>query len=460
MAKELPRVCVIGAGLSGLTAVKALGDHGIPHTCYEAGDDVGGNWYFGNPNGRSAAYRSLHINTSRRSCSFRDFPMSERYPDYPHHTDIAEYLGDYADAFGLRDRIRFNTTVERCERMPGGGWRVTLDSGAEERFDALLVANGHHWDPSLPDFPGRFDGDAIHSHAYVDPVDPVDFSGRRVLVVGIGNSGADIAAELSRRGVAERVYLSTRGGAYVLPKYMLGKPPDQLAGTIPWLSLRFQRRMAGLLVRALAGRPQDFGLPKPDHRFLSAQPTVSSELLTRLGSGDVTVKPNVAELLGDHVRFVDGSVEPVDAIVYATGYKVSFPFFDESLIAAPGNVLPLYKRMFKPELDDLAFVGLAQAIPTIFPFAECQSKFLASWLAGEWALPTQAEMEREVAADDRRFTAHYTKRPRHTMQHDFVVYEYELRRKVIPAGRRRAAGGRKGPSLAGRSTIRPLPEMT
>jgi cation diffusion facilitator CzcD-associated flavoprotein CzcO len=449
---ELPRVCIIGAGLSGLTACKALTDRGIPYTCFESSDDVGGNWYFGNPNGRSAAYRSLHINTSKRSASFKDLPMPERYPDYPHHSQIAEYLREYADTFGLRANIRFNTTVERCERLPGGGWHVDLEGGGAEQFDALIVANGHHWDPAFPDppFPGRFDGDVMHAHAYVDPTDPIDFRGRRVLVVGMGNSGADVVSELSRPGVAERVILSTRGGGWVLPKYVFGKPTDQLAATIPWLSLSLQRRIAQIVPRIASGRMEDYGLPKPDHRFLESQPTASSELLLRLGSGDAEAKPNVAELMGDHIRFVDGSVEPIDAIVYATGYKVSFPFFDEEFLSAPRNVLPLYKRMFKPGIDDLAFIGLAQAIPTIFPFAECQSKLAAAWLAGEWALPSPAAMEREIAKDDARFTRHYTARPRHTMQHDYVVYEYELRRKVIPAGRRRARKG-DGARLAGRA---------
>jgi hypothetical protein len=161
-------------------------------------------------------------------------------------------------------------------------------------------------------------------------------------------------------------------------------------------------------------------------------------------------KPDVEELLGDRVRFGDGSVEAVDAIVYATGYRISFPFFDPDFISAPGNRLPLYKRMFKPDIDDLAFIGLAQTIPTIFPFAECQSKFVARWLAGEWALPDEAEMEAEIEADERRFMSHYSNRPRHTMQHDFYVYDYELRREVIPEGRRRAA--EQGvPPLAGRA---------
>jgi cation diffusion facilitator CzcD-associated flavoprotein CzcO len=437
-----PHVCVIGAGVSGLVSVKALGDRGVSHTCLEASDDVGGNWYFGNPNGRSSAYRSLHIDTSKRAVSFADFPMDDRYPDFPHHSEIHRFLREYCDRFGLRDRIRFQTAVSRAERRPGGGWRVETADGHAHEFDALLVCNGHHWDPSFPSFPGRFDGETLHSHHYIDPTEPLDLRGRRVVVVGIGNSAVDIVSELSRKGVAERVFISTRSGAWVVPKYIFGRPTDQMVRTIPWLPLKPQRRAGEVLARLVSGRMEDFGLPTPNHRFLEAHPTVSSELLLRLGSGDAVAKPDVAELLGDRVRFADGTVEPAEAIIFATGYKVSFPFFDPSLIAAPGNVLPLYKRMFKPGIDDLAFIGLGQAIPTIFPFAECQAKLAAQWLAGEWALPSGDELEAEIRRDERRHVRHYASRQRHTMQLDYYAYEYDLRRRVLPAGRARAAAAK------------------
>jgi hypothetical protein len=448
---ELPSVCVIGAGVSGLTACKALDDFGVPHTCFEASDEVGGNWYFRNPNGVSSAYRSLHIDISKPSSSFRDFPMPDRYPDYPHHSHIFEWLRDYADAFDLREAIRFNTRVQRAERGPGGGWRIMLDDGSQECFDALLVCNGHHWDPRYPDFPGNFDGPQIHSHDYIDPSTPLDLQGRRVLVVGIGNSAVDIVSELARKTMCETVFLSTRSGAYVIPKYIFGKPADQVVKTNPRISVNLQRRLGSVLPRIFSGRMEDFGLPTPNHRFLDAHPTVSSELLGRLGAGDAVAKGDVAELLSDSVRFADGSVEQVDAIIYATGYRISFPFFDPGFISAPGNVLPLYKRMFKPGIDDLGFIGFGQAIPTIFPFAECQSKLAGRWLGGDWALPSPTEMEREIKRDHRRHVRHYSSRPRHTMQLDYYVYEHDLRKRVIPAGQERARAGRS-PSLAGRAT--------
>ncbi len=449
---ELPSVCVIGAGVSGLTAGKALADFGVPYTCFEASDEVGGNWYFQNPNGVSSAYRSLHIDISKPSISFRDFPMPDRYPDYPHHTHIFEWLRDYADAFALRERIRFNTRVERAERGPDGGWQITLDDGTGESFDVLLVCNGHHWDPRFPGFPGTFDGPQIHSHDYIDPSTPLDLYGKRVLVVGIGNSAVDIVSELARKTVSEMVFLSTRSGAYVVPKYIFGRPADQVVKTNPRLPTGLQRRASRLLPRIFSGRMEDFGLPTPNHNFLDAHPTVSSELLGRLGAGDAVGKGDVDELLGDRVRFADGTVEAVDAIIYATGYNISFPFFDPSLLAAPENVLPLYKRMLKPGLDDLAFIGLGQPIPTIFPFSELQSKLAARWLSGNWAPPPQSEMEAEIRRDEAFHKAHFIDKPRHTMQLEWYAFQHELNTRSIPAGQARArAGAATGRSLAGRA---------
>ena len=188
-AVMLPTACVIGAGSSGIAAAKALHEHGVPFTVFEASDRVGGNWVFGNRNGMSAAYRQLHINTSRERMEYSDYPMPKSYPDYPHHTQIAAYFDAYVDHFGFRDRIRFETKVKHARRRAGGGWELELYDGSVERFDALLVANGHHWDPRWPEpmFPGHetFTGVQMHAHDYRDSD---VFAGRRALILGMGNS--------------------------------------------------------------------------------------------------------------------------------------------------------------------------------------------------------------------------------------------------------------------------------
>src|SRR5262245_11193786 len=182
----LPRACVTGAGSSGIAGAKGLKARGIPFDCFELSDRVGGNWVFGNKNGVSSAYRDLHINTSRERMEYSDFPMPKSYPDFPHHTHIAEYLGSYVDHFGLREHIEFETGVEHAGRRADGVWEVTLTSGETRLYDAVVVANGHHWDPRMPEpeFPGSFHGEILHSHHYVHAD---EWAGKRVVVLGMGN---------------------------------------------------------------------------------------------------------------------------------------------------------------------------------------------------------------------------------------------------------------------------------
>jgi cation diffusion facilitator CzcD-associated flavoprotein CzcO len=212
---QLPRTAIIGAGSSGIAAAKALRERGVPFTAFEASDRVGGNWVFGNRNGMSAAYRDLHINTSRDRMAYSDFPMPADYPDYPHHSQIAAYFDDYVDHFGLRDKIIFNTRVEKVVRGADGGYTVSTDDGVTREYDAVLVANGHHWNPRMPEpaFPGAdtFTGEQLHAHAYVDPS---IFEGKNVVVLGMGNSAMDIAVEASY--VAKDTYLAARRGAWII----------------------------------------------------------------------------------------------------------------------------------------------------------------------------------------------------------------------------------------------------
>src|SRR3989440_45244 len=316
---SLPRACVIGAGSSGIAGAKALHERGIPFDCFEKSDRVGGNWVFGNRNGMSSAYRSLHINTSRERMEYSDFPMPKSYPVFPHHPHIARYFDAYVDHFGFRDRIRFETGVERAERRPDGVWVVTLDTGDTRYYDALLVANGHHWDPRWPEppFPGEFDGEQLHSHHYIENS---GFRDKNVLIVGIGNSAMDIAVEASF--VAHRTFISSRRGAYILPKYLFGRPLDQIGvnALTPILPFSFRRAILTTLYRIGVGKVEDYGLPKPDHKIGEAHPTISADFLNRIAHGDMTWKPNIVSLEGDDVRFEDGTLEQVDVIVWGTRY--------------------------------------------------------------------------------------------------------------------------------------------
>lgn len=437
--KRLPSVCVIGAGSSGITAIKSLHERGIPYDCFEKSDHVGGNWVFKNKNGASSIYRSLHIITSRYRMQYADYPMPEHYPDFPHHSLIAAYFDSYVDHFDLRHTISFDTSVERAELAPDRTWHITLSTGEQRRYDALVVANGHHWDPLWPDppFPGHFDGHVMHSHHYIDPREPYDFHGKRVVILGLGNSALDIACELSAQGVADRVFLAARRGVYIIPHYVLGRPIDPGVALPSWLPESWRMRISTRVMRLVAGRMSSYGLPEPDHLLGQSHPSISSDVLLKLGRGDITPKPNIARLLGDRVEFADGSVEQADAIMYATGYKVSFPFFDEDFLAAPDNDLPLYRRVFRPDIPNLCFVALLQPLGSLMPIAEAQGKWIADYLAGDCALPSEAEMNREMERERQAMFRRYVPSRRHTMQVDFDDYLALIERERRK-GRRRA----------------------
>jgi cation diffusion facilitator CzcD-associated flavoprotein CzcO len=442
----LPRACIIGAGSSGIAAAKALADRGIPFDCFEKSDRVGGNWVLGNSNGMSSAYSTLHINTSRERMEYADYPMPKSYPDFPRHDHIARYFDDYVGHFGLRERITFETGVEHARKLDDGTWEVRLDGGEQRRYDALLIANGHHWDPRWPEppFEGSFDGETIHSHEYRDPS---QLQGRRVVVVGMGNSAMDIAVDSSYHAAATT--LVARTGVHVVPKYILGKPLD--AGVRP-TRLPFQWMLAGMqvLLRMTVGPMERYGLPNPDHRLGRAHPTVSTRILDRLAHGAIAVKRGIARLEGEEVLYTDGTRERADIIVCCTGYKISFPFFDEDFFAAPDNRLVLYKRVFVPEQPGLYFVGFVQPWGAIMPIAELQGRLIGDHLLGEYALPSAAEMRRDMDRMMRRQERRYLASKRHTLQVDFSNYAVELEDERR-AGAMRATTLRFAPPIAARA---------
>ena len=427
------KACIIGAGSSGIAAAQVLQARGIDFDCFEKGSQIGGNWRYENDNGMSSAYRSLHINTSRRVMAFKSLPMPDSYPDYPDHFQMAAYFDEVADRYRLRERITVNTEVVDARPVEGTGeWEVTVEGPegpATNRYGAVLVANGHHWDARWPEpaFPGSedFEGEQIHAHEYREPD---VLRGKRVAVLGIGNSAVDIAVESSRIG--EKTFLATRRGAWVLPKYLNGKPIDEIANPVTGLApIPVMRAVMGRQLKVAVGDPTDYGLPKPDHRLLEAHPTVSSEFLPRLGHGDITAKPNIDRFTGGRgVRFVDGSEEEIDLVIYCTGYKITFPFFRPEIFSAPDNRLPLFRRVVSVERPGLYFIGFIQPLGPIMPLAEAQVEWIADLLTGRAALPSPAAMEREIAVEEERQRKRFVASKRHTVEVDFYPYLREIRR--------------------------------
>jgi dimethylaniline monooxygenase (N-oxide forming) len=369
---------------------------------------------------------------------YRAFPMPADLPDYPNHWQIAEYFDAYVDHFGFRDKIAFRTEVVKVEPRANGGYDVTLrasnDHGEPSEpevrpFSHVVVANGHHWDPRWPEpsYAGAetFTGEQMHAHYYRTP-DVLE--GKRVLVLGIGNSASDIAVESSP--LADETYLAMRRGAHVVPKYMFGVPSDHLTDSpLARGPLALQRLGMSALLRLTQGRMTDYGLPKPDHDVLEAHPTVSDDLLSTLGHGDITVKPSISRFDGSTVRFTDGSSAEADVVVYCTGYKVTFPFLDETVVRAHDNHIDLYRRVVPPDLPGLYFIGLVQPLGAVMPLAEAQAHWVADLIRGRVTLPSPSEMRRQVTSYDAALRKRYVASKRHTIEVDFHAYRAEIARE-------------------------------
>lgn len=428
-------VCIIGAGSSGMAAAKALHERGVSIEGFEIGSDIGGMWRFENDNGLSSAYRSLHIDTSRANLGYPDHPIPETYPDFLSHHEVLEWLESYARRFDLKRHFRFRCKVDRVEPESDGSWRVTVGAGETRRYRAVIIANGHLWDPRRVDFPGGFDGEQIHSHDYRTAD---RFAGKNVLIVGIGNSAVDIAVDVCK--AARRTFLSTRRSAWVMPKYIMGIPVDRWSAFLA-RKLRLPTPVTRTLVRWLAypvvGDQRRFGVPKPKHPIWREHATLSQELLPYCGHGWIRIKPNVRALKGDRVEFEDGSLEPVDAIIQATGYRTSFPFLDSNLFRVAEDVPALYRRMASSHLPGLYFLGLVQPVGPTIPLVEVQSRWLAALLGGAMRLPAADAMAREIGDHAAAVRRRYLDSPRYALEVDARAYARQLVRDM-----RHGAAGR------------------
>lgn len=413
---ELPRVCIIGAGASGLAAAKTFHEAGIPFDCFDTSDRVGGLWAFKNKSGKSAAYRSLHANTSRDRTSYSDFPFPHDWPNFPHHTRLAQYFDAYVDWFGFRQKIELGRTVERARQGEDNIWTVTLDNGETRRYDALCVASGQFWNPAFPNPrpPGDFSGLEIHSKDYVDPTEPHDLRGKRVLVVGFGNSALDIVCELGRKENCAMAYLSARRGRWVIPRQFGARVWDALYPH-PAVESGSSRRSLRAIVRSLAprrlrewirlwrlktahGLPHEHGLPQPAEPYFNAWPVISSELYQRVSGGDVVVKPDIASYAGRTIHFTDGSCAEVDAIIYCTGYKRIFPFFEQKFAERPQDSTSLWMQIVDPDRPSLFFVGFTNPGCAVMPMSEQQAIFVRDMLLDRFAPPSPETMREELDA--------------------------------------------------------------
>ena len=353
------QIALIGAGPSGLAGARALAQAGLPFQGFEAHSGLGGLWDIRNP--RSAVYETAHLVSSKHRTAFAEFPMAAHVADYPGHRELLAYLQDYAEHFDLQRHFRFGTLVRRIEPVserPDTRWRVTVDAGQGPQtaeYKGVVVANGILAEPLMPRFAGRFDGELLHSSAYKHPD---QLRGKRVLVVGAGNSGCDIAVDAVHH--AQYVDLSVRRGVHFVPKYLFGRPADTVGGRVQlpaWLKQRIDSRV----LKWFTGDPRRFGFPAPDHRLYEAHPVVNTLVLHHLGQGDLHVRPDVARLDGRTVHFKDGSARDYDLLLAATGYKLHYPFLKAEWLNWQGPVPRLYLNIFPPHYRRLAVLGMVEA---------------------------------------------------------------------------------------------------
>jgi cation diffusion facilitator CzcD-associated flavoprotein CzcO len=421
------KVCIIGAGSSGLAAAKTFSERGIPFDCLEREGDIGGLWNEATNTG--VVYDTTYLVSSRKYTGFEDYPIPDEYPTYPSHRETLAYLRAYAMNFGILDRIELNATVEHAERVKEG-WRLKVAGEARPRFyRALVIANGHHHVPRMPKMPGTFTGEILHSRDYRSVKQLAD---KRVVVVGSGNSGCDIVVDAT--SVARKIYLSMRRGTYFVPKFMFGRPMDGIINFCEKFPMPrgLRNRLYTHWHRLMVGNNERYGLPEPEHRIMDTHPTMTTVLPQLAGHGRIGVKPDITKFAGKKVRFSDGSEVEADLVVFATGYEIAIPFLDNSLLFGPDKQPLFYLNVFHPELDDLFAVGLIQANGSIWRLADDQAKLVASYLIAMAERHERAEWFKELKRQGHASMVEgsYVKSDRHRLEANYYAYRRKLKRHL------------------------------
>ncbi len=438
------RICVIGGGPTGIAAGKNCVQSGLDFVIFEKNDKVGGNWVFNAKTGHSSVYENTHIISSKTWSEYEDFPMPAEYPDYPNHRQLQAYFESYARHFGVYPHIRFSHTVQAVEPCKSSSWRVAyLDpegNGHVETFDAVMVANGHHWNPKYPEFEGHFDGRLMHSHDFKGVSD--EWRRKSVLVVGAGNSACDVAAEAAR--VAGKVCLSMRSPQRFVPKFIFGQPADVFAARFNWLPRWLKQRTFAVLMRILQGPCSRYGLPSNKHLPLTQHPTLNSDVLDFIRHGRIDPRPGIKCLLGSEVEFVDGRRETFDIICACTGFWITFPFFDKSLIDFQhAERVPLFRMMMHPYHKSLYFIGLFQPIGCIWPLADYQARLACEEILGNYVRPADLRAAIKFEMEHPHFN--FTRELRHSTEVDYHRFRQDLRKEL------RKAGVEIGPGTEGHS---------
>lgn len=344
---EREKHLIIGAGFVGLGIARALQEANIAYDQIDKSDRIGGNWYHG-------VYEMAHIISSRKITQFSNFPMPANYPDFPSASQMLAYLNSFVEHFQLDKNIELNREVSLVKPIENNLWSVTFSDREQRIYKGIILCNGHHWHKRFPQFAGSFNGEIIHSKDYKKPS---QLQGKKVLVIGGGNSACDIAAEAAR--VAEKSVLSLRESVWFLPKSVAGIPFCDLVQW--WMPEWLQRLFAYMVIRFTFGTHESYGLAKPRYEIFQKHPTLNNEVPYYIQHGRIIPKPEVKLLDGDSVEFIDGLKEECDLIVCATGYHVSYPFLAPELQRVQGSIVNCYAGSFLDDYKGIYYVGWGQA---------------------------------------------------------------------------------------------------
>lgn len=424
------RVCVIGAGPSGITALKNLLDQGIDAVAYDRNNAVGGNWIYSEDESYSSVFETTHIISSKTLSQYEDFTFDDfdqSVADYPSHDELRRYFQAYAKHFNLHPHIEFETLVLHCEHINNEKWEIELEHQGQKRievFTDLVVCNGHHWCPRYPKYEGNFTGQFLHSQQY-KKAEP--FKGKKVLVIGGGNSACDVAVETSR--VSAITAISWRRGYQIIPKFIMGIPSDVFGARMWRMPMAIRNISSKLLAKLLIGSNESYGLQKANLKFGETHPTINSELLYKIRHGKVKPYVDIARFDGRRVHFKDGANEEFDVVIACTGFILAHPFFDKDFIDYSESPVPLYLKMFHERYENLFFVGMLQPLGCVWPASELQSKLMARTISGEWTRPKNIKQlcEREVTHPHFK----QVNSPRHTITVDYHRFMRDLK-KLLP----------------------------
>jgi hypothetical protein len=415
------RYCIIGAGPSGLAQARAFKLRGVEFDVYERHTDVGGLWDINNPG--SALYESAHFISSRTLSGFPGFPMPAAYPDYPRHDQVLSYLRSFADAYGLREHVQLGCPVERV--VPTSEGAIVHVGGRDIEYAGVVCATGMNWAPNMPEYPGEFSGVLRHTLSYRRPE---ELAGKRVLIVGLGNSGADIACDAARS--AARTYVSVRRGYYFVPKHVFGKPADVFAHEGPKLPKWIERRVFTWLQRWIVGDTRALGMPKPDHGILEAHPLLNDQLLHHLRHGDVELKPDVERFDKNFAHFKDGTHVELDEVLLATGYRTLLPYLDPAELEWQGERVAHFLTVFSRKHPALFTLGYVELNGALYPHVDRLAALVAEYARARAQAPKAAERFREIVGSmqpDLNGGGRYVRSPRH----DFYCDDDALRKATL-----------------------------